>query len=57
MQGCGSFVREGEALKPFPPFEGDPGFLYQDFLPDEIVHRPDHKAWLVVVGVSLLLGR
>jgi len=49
MQGCGSFVREGEALKPLPPFEGDPGSLYQDFLPDEIVHRPDHQVWLVVV--------
>ena len=49
MQGCGSFVKEGEELKPLPPFEGDAEPLYQDFLPDEIVHRPDHKAWLVVV--------
>jgi riboflavin biosynthesis pyrimidine reductase len=49
MQGCGSFVKEGEELKPLPPFEGDPEPLYHDFLPDEVVHRPDHKVWLVVV--------
>jgi riboflavin biosynthesis pyrimidine reductase len=49
MMGSGSFVKEGEELKPLPPFEGDPGLLYQDFLPAEIVHRPDHKAWMVVV--------
>jgi hypothetical protein len=34
MQGCGSFVKEGEALKPLPPFEGEPGPLYRDFLPE-----------------------
>lgn len=49
LQGCGSFVKEGEALKPLPPFAGNPESLYQDFLPDAIVHRPDHKTWLVVV--------
>jgi riboflavin biosynthesis pyrimidine reductase len=49
MQGSGSFVKEGEELKPLPPFEGDPAPLYRDFLPDEIVHRPEHKTWLVVV--------
>jgi 2,5-diamino-6-(ribosylamino)-4(3H)-pyrimidinone 5'-phosphate reductase len=49
MQGCGSFVKEGEALKPLPAFEGDPAPLYQDFLPEEIVRRPGHQVWLVVV--------
>ena len=49
MQGSGSFAKEGEALKPLPPHEGDPEALYQDFLPDEIVHRPGHEVWLVVV--------
>jgi 2,5-diamino-6-(ribosylamino)-4(3H)-pyrimidinone 5'-phosphate reductase len=49
MQGSGSFVKEGEPLKPLPPFEGDLEMLYQDYLPDEVVHRPEHKVWLVVV--------
>jgi len=49
MQGCGSFVKEGEELRPLPAVEGDIASLYQDYLPDEIVHRPDHRAWLVVV--------
>ena len=49
LQGSGSFVKEGEALRPLPPHEGDPKALYQDFLPDEIVHRPGHEVWLVVV--------
>lgn len=49
MQGCGSFVKDEEALMPLPAYEGDPGPLYQDFLPDEIVHRPGHQVWLVLV--------
>jgi 2,5-diamino-6-(ribosylamino)-4(3H)-pyrimidinone 5'-phosphate reductase len=49
MQGSGSFAKEGEPLKPLLPFEGDPQLLYQDYLPDEVVHRPNHKVWLVVV--------
>jgi 2,5-diamino-6-(ribosylamino)-4(3H)-pyrimidinone 5'-phosphate reductase len=49
MQGSGSFVKEGEPLTPLPPYEGDPALLYQDYLPDEVVHRPGHEMWLVVV--------
>ena len=49
MQGSNSFVKEGEALRPLPAFEGDPGALYQDYLPDEVVQRPDLHTWLVVV--------
>jgi 2,5-diamino-6-(ribosylamino)-4(3H)-pyrimidinone 5'-phosphate reductase len=49
LQGSGSFVREGEPLTPLPLYEGDPEPLYRDFLPDEVVHRPGHEMWLVLV--------
>jgi 2,5-diamino-6-(ribosylamino)-4(3H)-pyrimidinone 5'-phosphate reductase len=34
---------------PLPSFEGDPKPLYQDFLPDEVVQRPEHRGWFTVV--------
>lgn len=49
MLGSGSLVAEGEALRELPPHEGDPAPLYEDYLPEEIVRRPDHKTWLTVV--------
>ena len=49
MQGSGSFVPEGTELQPLPPFEGDPETLHRDFLPEEVVERPDLEKWLVVV--------
>jgi riboflavin biosynthesis pyrimidine reductase len=49
MQGMGSFVKAGEELRALPPHECDPFPLYEDYLPDDIVHRPDHKTWLTVV--------
>lgn len=49
MQGSGSFVKEGDELRPLPAFKEDAEALYRDFLPDEVVNRPGHKKWLVVV--------
>lgn len=49
LHGAGSLIRERDVLKPLPPFEGDPAVLYQDFLPDEIVHQPDHEVWPTIV--------
>jgi len=49
LEGSGSFAREGEAPAPLPPFEGDLKALYQDFLPDAIVHRPGHRGWFTAV--------
>jgi len=43
LEGSGSFVTEGDKPEPLPPFEGDPQALYQDFLPDAVVHRPGHR--------------
>ena len=34
---------------PLPPVDGDPQPLYQDFLPDKVVHRPEHQGWYTVV--------
>ena len=34
---------------PLPPCEGDPQPLYQDFLPDAVVQRPEHRGWFTVV--------
>jgi riboflavin biosynthesis pyrimidine reductase len=49
MLGAGSFVTEGETLRALPPYEGDPATLYEDYLPTEVVNRPDHTLWLTVV--------
>ena len=49
LEGSGSFVRQGDDLKPLPPFEGDPKVLYQDYLPDAVVHRSGHLGWFAAV--------
>jgi len=49
LEGSGSFVREGDDLKPLPAFEGDPKMLYQDYLPDTIVHRAGRKGWFAAI--------
>jgi len=49
LEGSGSFVRQGDDLRPLPPFEGDPKMLYQDYLPDAIIHGPGHHGWFAAV--------
>jgi len=49
LEGSGSFVKKDQKRKPLPVVEGDPGFLYQDHLPESIIHHPDLKGWGVVV--------
>jgi riboflavin biosynthesis pyrimidine reductase len=49
LEGSGSFVPEGAEPDPLPPSEGDPLSLYEDFLPDEVVHRAGHRGWFVAV--------
>jgi 2,5-diamino-6-(ribosylamino)-4(3H)-pyrimidinone 5'-phosphate reductase len=49
LEGCGSFVgMEGEP-EPLPSCEGDPETLYRDYLPEAIVHHPEHRGWQTVV--------
>ncbi len=49
LEGSGSFVTSDVEPEPLPPFEGYPQALYQDFLPDAVVHRPGHRGWFAVV--------
>jgi 2,5-diamino-6-(ribosylamino)-4(3H)-pyrimidinone 5'-phosphate reductase len=49
LEGSGSFLKEDDEPDPLPPFEDDPQTLYQDFLPDGIVHRPEHRGWFTAV--------
>ncbi len=49
LEGSGSLVRDNEEPEPLPPFEGDSKSLYQDFLPDAVVRRPEHQGWFTVV--------
>jgi 2,5-diamino-6-(ribosylamino)-4(3H)-pyrimidinone 5'-phosphate reductase len=49
LEGSGSFVPEGIKPEPLPPVEGGPEALYDDFLPDAVVHRKDHQGWFTAV--------
>lgn len=49
LEGSGSFVREGDVPESLPPVESDPAPLYQDYLPDKVVHRPEHQGWFTAV--------
>ena len=49
LEGSGSFVLSNVEPEPLPPVAGDPQSLYQDFLPDDVVHRPGHQGWFTAV--------
>lgn len=49
LEGSGSFARDGETPPALPPFEGDPAPLYEDYLPQAILHRPGHRGWFTAV--------
>lgn len=49
MLGSNSLVREGEELRPLPSYTGCKESLYQDYLPPEVVERPEQRGWLIVV--------
>lgn len=49
LEGSGSFVQKGDEPEPLPPLGGDLETLYQDFLPDAVVHRPGHRGWFTAV--------
>lgn len=48
LEGSGSFVTEKEVPEPLPPFTGDLD-LYQDFLPDTVIHDPGRQGWFTAV--------
>jgi riboflavin biosynthesis pyrimidine reductase len=49
LEGSGSFVPDGSVPEPLPPAEGDVAALYQDYLPQSAIERPDHRGWFAVV--------
>jgi 2,5-diamino-6-(ribosylamino)-4(3H)-pyrimidinone 5'-phosphate reductase len=49
LEGSGSFVPEAAKPDPLPPFEDDPEPLYEDFLPEKVVHREGHRGWFTAV--------
>ncbi len=49
LEGSGSFVASNTKLDPLPPVTGAKKSLYQDFLPDAVVNRPEHRGWFTAV--------
>jgi 2,5-diamino-6-(ribosylamino)-4(3H)-pyrimidinone 5'-phosphate reductase len=49
LEGSGSFVTDDVDPEPLPPFESDPTSLYEDFVPESIVHREGHRGWFTAV--------
>lgn len=49
LEGSGSLVTADAQPAPLPAFEGDPEPLYEDFLPEAVVHRPGHRGWFAMV--------
>ncbi|MHB1294700.1 MAG: dihydrofolate reductase family protein [Anaerolineae bacterium] len=48
LEGSNSLVAPGSEPEPLPAYEGDPAPLYEDFLPEEILARPDPH-WFTMV--------
>ncbi len=49
LEGSGSFVPRDHTPGPLPPVAGDPAELYQDFLPEAVIHHPARYIWFTVV--------
>ncbi len=49
LEGSGSFMLEGTPSEPLPAAAGDSAALYEDYLPEEIVHPDGPRFWMTVV--------
>ncbi len=49
LEGSNMLVAEDQELTQLPPFTGNARELYQDYLPEDILHRPERKTWTSVV--------
>ncbi len=49
LEGSASLVTDDSEPDPLPPFEGDHASLYGDFLPAQMVERPELRGWFTVV--------
>ncbi len=49
LEGSASLVAPTEKPKPLPPVKDDSETLYQDFLPESVVKRPNHRGWFCTI--------
>lgn len=49
LEGSGSFVRPDAVVEPLPPAREDPATLYQHYLPEAVLNRPEQRGWFTVV--------
>jgi len=47
LEGSNSFVREGDQPEPLPSIKSVPSYLYNDFLPEIILNRRNHKGCFI----------
>lgn len=47
--GSNSLIKADAPIKELPVFTGDATSLYDDYLPEDVLNRPGHDGWLVVV--------
>ena len=47
MLGSESIVKASEPLEPLAPIEGDTEWLYEDYLPEEVIRDAEISVWLV----------
>lgn len=49
LEGSGSFVRDTDEPAPLPPADREVAGLLEDFLPEAVIQRPEHRGWFTVV--------
>ncbi len=49
LEGSASLVTPGQRPEPLPPVKDGTEILDQDFLPESVVQRPDHRGWFCTV--------
>jgi len=55
LEGSGSLVDHAEKSKPLPQVRSELDNLYQDFLPESVVGRPNHRGWFCTVDSKGLI--
>jgi riboflavin biosynthesis pyrimidine reductase len=49
LEGSNSFIPAHDTPETLPPVTDSPDKLYQDFLPEAVIHHPAHYTWFTVV--------
>ncbi|NIS81603.1 MAG: deaminase [Anaerolineales bacterium] len=49
LEGSGSLVLWNEEPETLPSYAGESFALYEDYLPEDILTRPEHQGWFIVV--------